>query len=190
MRSKRRSSCVPALYNDLSQSSLSNSVDTNSDDVASVQSTSICLPILREEDALLEPPVHSQLSTANQDGLMPAFIFWICVKLLTTFFFVWSEKSVSDIAQLCQNDSKLRSKVSVQVSKLPVNNRRLTRRSSSQSSSPSTSVTSTDSETLQSPTVEEYTSKEISYCCHQSYLTSFSLFLLKCCYIPTSRTSL
>ena len=71
MRSKRRSSTVPAMYNDLSQ----DSQETESMDV---QSTEVLMPIVvsyssisKEEDALLEPPSPMSISlpvTAVENG--------------------------------------------------------------------------------------------------------------------------
>ena len=66
MRSKRRVSCVPAMYNDLSQSSqetdsISMSMDTQSSDVPAIIIKS-CFSLAKEEDALLEPPVVLQQS--------------------------------------------------------------------------------------------------------------------------------
>lgn len=57
MRSKRRASCVPALYNDLSQSSQTDSMDTQSSDNP-VETTKPLVTIIdKEEDALMEPPI-------------------------------------------------------------------------------------------------------------------------------------
>lgn len=59
MRSRRRASCVPALYNDLSQSSQQSiSMDSQSMDT-SVPVITSCYS-LKEENALLEPPVTFQ----------------------------------------------------------------------------------------------------------------------------------
>ena len=62
MRSKRRSSTVPAMYNDLSQDSQgTQSMDT--------QSSEVLMPVVvsyssmsKEEDALLEPPSPMSIS--------------------------------------------------------------------------------------------------------------------------------
>lgn len=72
MRSKRRASCVPAMYNDLSQNSSSQSVDTNLEDFVSVRLETTCLPIVREEDALLEPPNIPQPSKVQHEVSSPA----------------------------------------------------------------------------------------------------------------------
>jgi len=62
MRSKRRSTCgVPAMYNDLSQSSqTTDSMDTQSVSEFPVSPVASSLSVLKEEDALLEPPVILQ----------------------------------------------------------------------------------------------------------------------------------
>lgn len=59
MRSKRRASCVPAMYNDLSNSSQqSSSMDTQPRDT-SVPIITSCFS-LKEENAFLEPPISLQ----------------------------------------------------------------------------------------------------------------------------------
>jgi len=61
MRSKRRSSTVPAMYNDLSQDSqATESMDTQSTDVMPVVVS--YSSISKEEDALLEPPSPMNIS--------------------------------------------------------------------------------------------------------------------------------
>ena len=62
MRSKRRSTCgVPAMYNDLSQSSqTTDSMDTQSLSEFAVSAAASSFSVLKEEDALLEPPVILQ----------------------------------------------------------------------------------------------------------------------------------
>lgn len=61
MRSKRRASCVPAMYNDLSNSSSQLSSDTQS-----TQSRDTSVPVitscfsLKDDDAYLEPPINLQ----------------------------------------------------------------------------------------------------------------------------------
>jgi hypothetical protein len=62
MRSKRRSTCgVPAMYNDLSQSSqTTDSMDAQSVSEFSVSAAASSLSVLKEEDALLEPPMVLQ----------------------------------------------------------------------------------------------------------------------------------
>lgn len=59
MRSKRRASCVPAMYNDLSNSSQqSSSMDTQPRDT-SVPVITSCFS-LKDDDAFLEPPISLQ----------------------------------------------------------------------------------------------------------------------------------
>lgn len=62
MRAKRRATCgVPAMYNDLSQSSqTTDSMDTQSVNDNPITSVASNVTIAREEDALLEPPVILQ----------------------------------------------------------------------------------------------------------------------------------
>nr|CAG4649118.1 EOG090X01OT [Scapholeberis mucronata] len=74
MRSKRRASCVPAMYNDLSQNSSSQSVDTNFEDFASVRLETTCLPVVREEDALLEPPNIPQPAKVQHEVSSPVLV--------------------------------------------------------------------------------------------------------------------
>lgn len=59
MRAKRRSTCgVPAMYNDLSQSSqTTDSMDTQSVYDTPITSVASNVTVVREENALLEPPV-------------------------------------------------------------------------------------------------------------------------------------
>ncbi|KAK4023666.1 hypothetical protein OUZ56_009065 [Daphnia magna] len=119
MRAKRRATCgVPAMYNDLSQSSqTTDSMDTQSVNDNPITSVASNVTIAREEDALLEPPVILQqaevLNELPGNGnpvVGPSNL-----------------DQPTAVNEFFKKDSKLRSKVSVTMCKLP--SRRSLRRS-------------------------------------------------------------
>ncbi|XP_057374460.1 telomere-associated protein RIF1-like [Daphnia carinata] len=134
MRDKRRATCgVPAMYNDLSQSSqTTDSMDTQSVNDTPVPSVVSNVTIVREEDALLEPPVILQQAEVLNE--LPG-----------------NENPVvgpgnldqpTSVNEFFKKDSKLRSKVSVTMCKLP--SRRSLRRSLPASTVSSQSPSSTE----------------------------------------------
>ncbi|KAI9556357.1 hypothetical protein GHT06_018931 [Daphnia sinensis] len=143
MRDKRRATCgVPAMYNDLSQSSqTTDSMDTQSVTDTPISSVASSVAIAREEDALLEPPVILQQAEVLNE--LPG-----------------NENPVvgpgnldqpTTVSEFFKKDSKLRSKVSVTMCKLP--SRRSLRRSLPAAAVSSQSPSSTEecTDTFQRP---------------------------------------
>lgn len=162
MRSKRRSSCVPAMYNDLSQSSQQpdSLLDTQSCDVALVtcaNSTSI----VKDEEALLEPPspiskeqaqemsdtpVQSQEAPiGNRSSSMKEGHISFSKNCIS---FKEAEADSSTIGELMKKDLKLRSRACVQVTDAIVR-RRSARKSSTKTEASDSSADSESSATTQ-----------------------------------------
>lgn len=154
MRSKRRSTCgVPAMYNDLSQSSqTTDSMDTQSVSEFTVAAAASSFSVVKEEDALLEPPVILQETevlnelpgNGNQTVGMILFPPRPCVLIINRIY-IQGPANTDDpatISDMFKKDLKLRSKVSVQMDKLPA--RRSLRRSMPSSAAASQSPSSTE----------------------------------------------